>query len=55
MILEYLTLNDIKVEVGHEFWPRLGEFVVISIGKNLRYVMLGISGCKYILTVNLFF
>lgn len=43
------------MDIRHEFWHGLGEFVVIIIGKNLRYVMLVISGRKYVLTVNLFF
>lgn len=31
-----------------------GELVVIIVGKNPKYVMLVISGHKYVLSVNLF-
>ena len=43
------------MDIGHEFRHQLGELVVIIFGKNLRYVMLVISGHKYVLRVNLFF
>lgn len=53
MILKCL-LNDIKeINIGHKFWHQLGELVVIIVGKNLKYVMLIISGHKYVLRVNL--
>lgn len=49
MILGCLTLNDIKeINMGHEFYHKLGESVVIIIGKNLKYVMLVIPGHKYV-------
>lgn len=53
MILECLS-NDIKeINIGHEFWHQLGELVVIVVGKNLKYVMLIISGHKYVVRVHL--